>query len=131
MFNLFLKSEWNHSEYAEMGIYGIPGILLMSYVQTALSEEILFRGFLQKRLQKQFGFVTGTAIQAVLFGAAHIIPAFNQLTLLQGILIFLYPIIPGVLIPILNEKKCNGSIIPGWAFHGTLNVVSHVSQMFI
>ncbi len=129
IYNSFLKTEWNHSAYAGMGAKGIPAMLLYCYAHTAFSEEILFRGFLQKRLQKQFGFVAGTIIQATLFGAAHVVLALGSITVLQGVLLFVYPMIPAVFIAVLNEKKSNGSILPGWLLHGTLNLFSHLAQM--
>lgn len=38
------------SAYKGMGVAALPSVLVYSYLQTGLSEEILFRGFLLKRL---------------------------------------------------------------------------------
>ena len=126
---VFLNAEWNRSVFAGMGIQGLPGALLYSYIHTALSEEILFRGFLQKRLQAKFGFKVGTIIQAIIFGLAHIVPVFNMLTPTQALALALYPILPGVCIAFINEKKAGGSILPGWLLHGTLNILTHAMQL--
>ena len=126
--NAFMK-EWNISQYAGMGAAGIPCIVLFSYVHTAFSEEILFRGFIQKRLQSKLGFKIAVVIQAVIFGLAHILPAIGQINVIQGTVLMFYPMIPAILVAFVNEKKANGSIIPGWLIHGTLNILVHASQL--
>ncbi len=124
-----LKADWNTSPDAGMGIKGLPVAFLYSYIHTALSEEILYRGFIQKRLQSVMNFKAATLIQAFIFGLSHVVLTWNQLTLVQGIALLLYPMIPGALIAFTNEKKADGSIIPGWLIHGTLNFITHASQL--
>ncbi len=126
--NIFMK-EWNISQYAGAGAAGIPCILLFSYIHTAFSEEILYRGFIQKRLQSKFGFRTAVIIQALIFGLSHLLPALGQINFWQGMVLMFYPMVPGILLPFLNEKKSNGSIIPGWIIHGTLNIIVHATQL--
>ena len=48
-------------------------ILIWAVVQTSLSEEILFRGFLCKRLCNKWGETVGNALQALIFGMIHIV----------------------------------------------------------
>ena len=48
-------------------------ILIWAVVQTSLSEEILFRGFLCKRLCNKWGETIGNALQALIFGMVHIL----------------------------------------------------------
>lgn len=124
-----LKADWNQSAGAGMGIKGLPSAIIYSYIHTAFSEEILYRGFIQKRLQSFLDFKTATIIQAFIFGLSHVVLTFNQLTLLQGIGLLLYPMIPGILIAYTNEKTADGSILPGWLIHGTLNIITHASQL--
>ena len=126
--NMFMK-EWNISQYAGMGAEGIPCIILFSYVHTAFSEEILFRGFIQKRLQSKFGFRIAVVIQAIIFGLAHLLPALGQINFAQGMVLMFYPMIPAVSVAFVDEKKANGSILPGWLIHGTLNIIVHASQL--
>ncbi len=126
---LFLSADWNKSSYSGMGISGFPCIVLFSYIHTALSEEILFRGFIQKRLQSIFSFKVATIIQAVIFGFAHIVLLLDRITFVQGAALVLFPIIPGIMIAYINEKKAEGSIIPGWIMHGTMNLISHMLQL--
>ena len=127
--NTILKAEWNVSPFAGMGAQGIPCALIYSYIHTALSEEILYRGFLQKRLQSIFSFKVATLIQAFLFGLTHVVLSFNQITFIQGVGLLLYPMVPGILIAYVNEKKADGSILPGCLIHGTLNAITHLIQL--
>ena len=129
---LFITGDWNHSTYAGMGIKGLPMGILYAYIHTGLSEEILYRGFLQKRLQKQFGFKVGTFIQAFIFGLSHVVLSAGLLdiTIVEGIMLLVYPMIPACLTAYLNEKKCNGSILPGWLIHGTLNLITQITELW-
>lgn len=46
-------------------------ILIWAILQTSLSEEILFRGFLCKRCCNKFGEKIGNTVQAIIFGMVH------------------------------------------------------------
>ena len=76
------------SDFAGMGLSALPSAILYAFVQTAFAEEILFRGFLLKRLVAKLGFKNGNAIQSILFGLLH------------GI-----------------ENKASGSIMPSVLYH--------------
>ena len=95
-------------------------------IKTALAEEILFRGFLAKRLITVAGFRTGNAVQAVIFGSIH---AFLFMTITENYffiaLIFVVPTIGAYLKAYVNEKIADGSIIPGWIAHASGNVLSY------
>ncbi len=129
LYNLFMKADWNQQGYAGAGAAGIPAAIIFSYIQTAFSEEILFRGFLQKRLQKQFGFAVGTFIQSFVFGAIHVVLNLSNINLVQGIVLMVVPMITAVFLAIINEKKCGGSIIPSWIIHGTMNLITNLSTL--
>ena len=118
------------SAYKGMGVAALPSVLVYSYLQTGLSEEILFRGFLLKRLSAKFGFVTATIIQALIFGVIHLTMVWGQVGIVAGIVIVIYPMIPAVAFAYLNEKKANGSILPSWIAHGTLNTLSTLFSLF-
>lgn len=62
------------SAYAGKGAIAIPPVLIFAFIKTALSEEIIFRGFLLKRLKSKFGFVVANTVQALLFGLLHGVP---------------------------------------------------------
>lgn len=124
-----IMKEWNVSQYAGRGYSYLLCILLFSYAHTAFSEEILYRGFIQKRLQSKLGFWPATIIQAFIFGLTHILMALGQVNVAQGLVLLLYPMVPGILIPYVNEKKANGSILLGVLIHGSLNIIVHFSQL--
>ncbi len=118
------------SAYTGMGAAAIPSILMYAFVQTALSEEILFRGFLLKRLARKFGFTVAAVLQAVLFGAVHLLMVWGQTDLIAGIVIVVYPMLVAVVLSWLNEKKAGGSIYPSWILHGLLNTITGIIQAF-
>lgn len=118
------------SAYAGMGAKAIPFILVYSFIQTSLSEEILFRGFLLKRLSKQFNYKNATGITAVIFGLVHLILIWNDATNLQKTVIALYPMLASIILSWLNEKIFNGSILPSWIVHGTLNTIEALLEAF-
>lgn len=119
------------SAYKGMGAGAIPSILMYAFGQTALSEEILFRGFLMKRLQAKLGFTPAVVIQAVIFGAIHLLMVWGQADLMAGIMIVVYPMVVAVLLSWINEKKAGGSIYPSWIMHGVLNSVEGILQALL
>lgn len=103
--------------------------LLQAVIQTSLSEEIFFRGFVAKRLIAWRGFALGNLLQALIFGAVHLAlfaTASTQLTLTQWLLVFLLPAVNGWISGYLNERAAGGSIVPGWTLHAVGNTVSFV-----
>lgn len=119
------------SAYKGMGAGAIPSILMYAFGQTALSEEILFRGFLMKRLQAKLGFTPAVVIQAVIFGAIHLLMVWGHADLMAGIMIVVYPMVVAVLLSWINEKKAGGSIYPSWIMHGVLNSVEGILQALL
>lgn len=101
-------------------------ILLIAIFKTALSEEILFRGLLAKRLIAWLGFRAGNIVQALIFGLIHTL-LFASVTsdlLFLGV-IFLAPTIGVFWMVYINEKIADGSIVPGWIAHAGANVLSY------
>lgn len=104
----------------------IGTILVWAVVQTSLSEEIFFRGFLAKRLARVFGARYGCAVQGLLFGLIHLpavwgkglLPAVTVVALTGGI---------GFALAWLSYKKVEGSILYGWMIHAAVNVISPVA----
>lgn len=107
-------------------------ILIIALIKTSLAEELLFRGFIAKRLIAWLGFGVGNLLQAVLFGAVHILLFLR----LPGVTVaflsfsFLLPGIAGYVAGYLNEKKGDGSIYPGWVLHGLTNIISYSFLVF-
>lgn len=101
-------------------------LLAFALIKTSLAEEILFRGFMAKRLIAWLGFSWGNLVQALLFGALHSL-LFLSITQNVGflLLILLIPTLGAYVSGFLNERKANGSIIPGWISHGVANILSY------
>ncbi|MCD8324867.1 MAG: CPBP family intramembrane metalloprotease [Clostridiales bacterium] len=116
------------SAYQGLGLAAVPSAVIFSFIQTALSEEIFFRGFLLKRLAHQFGFRTANIIHASIFGVIHLLEVWGQTSFIAGAVIVIYPFFAALLLGYLNEKKSDGSIYPSWLIHGTLNTVEHILQ---
>jgi membrane protease YdiL (CAAX protease family) len=123
------KSVLASAHFAGLGFGGLIPVLIYSFIQTGLAEEILFRGFLLKRLSSRFGFNAGNAVQAVLFGLVHGILLFRSVTVVFAILIIVFTAVIGWLMGYLNEKA-GGSIVPSWIIHGLSNFASSFIFLF-
>lgn len=117
------------TQFDGQGLSAIWYILIYAVIQTGLSEEILFRGFIGKRLIHRFGFVGGNTVQAILFGLIHGIP-FGLVTgnVTVTIVLILIPGTIGWIEGWLNEKYASGSIIPSWIMHASMNILSALSS---
>ncbi len=102
----------------------ISVILLWAVVQTSLTEEIIFRGFLYKRLSYKLGDKWGNLIQAVIFGLIHSPSAFGQGLIKIALIVFITGTIGYILGYIVNKSK--GSILCSWLFHASANIISPV-----
>lgn len=104
-------------------------LAIYALLQTSLTEELLFRGFLAKRLIARFGFAAGNGVQAVLFGLLHLLlfvgpgarafsgaVAASVVAMTGGV---------GWLFGYVNERRGNGSILPSWGAHGLTNLVAY------
>ena len=110
----------------EFGINSIFILLVMAIFKTAFAEEILFRGFIAKRLISKIGFQKGNILQALLFGIIHMgLFAMTTQNPFFLSMIFIIPAVGAYVSVILNEKLANGSIIPGWISHGLANILSY------
>lgn len=119
--------------YTGLGFIAIIPALLTTFIANGLCEEILFRGFICKRLCNKIGKTAGVIVQGVLFGLMH-----NVIYMLGGIdvslqfhiVLFVFTGMGGLLLGILNEKIYNGSIIPSVFLHGLGNFISNLMVMF-
>ena len=113
---------------------GVAAMLFVAVFQaavtTALSEEILFRGFLAKRLVSRLGFGAGNTLQALVFGAVHSVLLTGTATETSGpspavwAAVVLLPAVQGWLMGWLNERLAGGSIVPGWCAHAVSNALT-------
>jgi uncharacterized protein len=106
-------------------------IIIKSTINTGLSEEILFRGFLGKRLIERFGFGYGNTMQGAIFGLLHGLLFLSTVGLSIALLISLIIGIIGFLLGYLNERLGNGSIIPSWIAHSLANISSFSIIIFL
>ena len=123
--NIITSTQTATTQFSGKGIGALPLILIYAVIQTSLSEEIFFRGFLGKRFNHKFGFKIGNVMQALIFGLLHGIP-FGIATgnFLVFILLVLLPGIIGWFQGWINEKCSSGSILPSWGLHAIMNILS-------
>ena len=118
------------SKFSGLGFKGLLPAIVYASLNTALPEEILFRGFLLKRFSR-FGFVFGNIVQSILFGLMHGVLLFSILEPLKTILVILFTGGVALAMGYINEKKANGSIIPSFVIHMIANLVSSVISLFL
>lgn len=110
-------------------------IAVVAFVQTSLAEELLFRGFVAKRLIARFAFQRGNAAQALVFVAPHLLlfagPAGAELTPAAVVVVAMTSGTLGWFAGWLNERKGDGSIVPGWLVHGAINALSYTAALLI
>lgn len=112
------------NKYAGVGVLAIVPAIFTNIIGNGFGEEILFRGFLNKRLCNKLGAIKGSALQAILFAGMH-----NVLYLVGGAPVgldfhfwmFIFTGAGALLLGLLNEKIFNGSIIPSALVHGAGN----------
>ncbi|WBW96936.1 CPBP family intramembrane glutamic endopeptidase [Oceanirhabdus sp. W0125-5] len=104
-------------------------ILLRAVIQTAFLEEVLFRGFIGKRVSSKFGFITGNIVQSIIFGIPHGLPfILVYKNYIVGITLIIGAAAVGALQFWLNEKKADGSIIPSFTIHSIMNILSFMCK---
>ncbi|MEK5033195.1 CPBP family intramembrane glutamic endopeptidase [Paenibacillus sp. FSL R7-0302] len=118
------------SQFDGVGVAGIAAALFYAFVQTGLSEEIVFRGFIGKRLISAVGFTAGNSVQAALFGCLHGAMFFSHAGCLNALIITLFTAVIGWFMGYINEKLAGGSIVPSWIMHGLANLFTAMMMMF-
>lgn len=108
----------------------MASVLIYSFIQTGLTEEIFFRGFITKRFCTMWGFDLGNWIQAILFGMIHGIMLYKQTGIWVVILIVV--LISGIawMMGWLNEQRSQGSILPSWLLHSLANLIICIITMY-
>ena len=94
--------------FAGIGALAILPALIENFIANGVAEEILYRGFLCKRLCGKLGTVPGIILQAVLFGLMHnllYIAAGLDVGLWYHVLTFLFTGVGALLLGWLNEKN--------------------------
>lgn len=117
------------NRFEGLGFAAIIPALLYAIIQTGLSEELFFRGFLLKRFA-QFGFQIGNILQSLLFGSIHGLLLFSVIPFGVVVLVVIVTGLAGYLMGWINEKKSNGSIITSWGIHSFSNLIASFFAMF-
>ncbi|WP_374018320.1 CPBP family intramembrane glutamic endopeptidase [Paenibacillus thiaminolyticus] len=117
------------SQFSGQGVSVLVPVFFYSFIQTGLSEEIVFRGFLCKRLSAKVGFSNGNIVQASLFGLIHGALFYSSVSLYAAIALAIATGGMGWLMGWINEKKAGGSILPSWFIHGCANLASSIAAM--
>lgn len=118
------------SEFMGLGVSAIPAIVIYAAFNTAFPEEILFRGFLLKRMANKFGFHMANFTQALIFGLLHGIMLFSMTGAVKAVFIIFFTSATAWFMGYVNEKKANGSIIPSWIVHTISNLFSGICVAF-
>lgn len=124
------RSTMATNQFSGQGIIAIIPALIYSFLQTGLSEEMFFRGFLTKRLVHKFDFHLGNIIQAFLFGLLHGVLFASLVEPLGVIVIIFITVVAGYLLGWINENLSNGSILSSWFIHGFVNMIASIIAMF-
>ncbi|MFJ6266631.1 CPBP family intramembrane glutamic endopeptidase [Lysinibacillus xylanilyticus] len=118
------------NRFTGLGFSALIPALFHSIVQTGLSEELLFRGFLMKRFMHKFGFQMGNIMQSLLFGILHGLLMFSFIPFGVVVLVVIATAFVGYLMGWINERRSNGSILTSWAIHSIVNLIAAFMAMF-
>lgn len=118
------------NQFAGLGLAGIIPALLYAVIQTGLSEELLFRGFLLKRLANSIGFQVGNLLQSLVFGCIHGAMLWTVLPFPIILLVVLSTGLAGYVMGWMNERVGGGSIVTSWSIHSLTNLMTACLSMF-
>ena len=130
IFPLTRSIETATSTFSGMGLKALPSILIYSFLQTSLPEELLFRGFLLKRMANHMPFVFANTIQAIAFGLLHGILFASLVSIKITLFITLFTGVIAAYLGFVNEKKAGGSILTSWIIHALANILSGLVAAF-
>ena len=130
VFPLTRSIETATSAFSGMGYKALPSILIYSILQTSLPEELLFRGFLLKRLVNHMPFFFANTIQAIAFGLLHGILFVSLVSIEITLFITLFTGVIAAYLGFVNEKKSGGSILTSWIIHALANILSGLVSAF-
>lgn len=118
------------SEFQGLGFAALPAIFIYAVFNTSFPEEVLFRGFILKRLANKLGFTKANFIQGILFGLLHGVMFFPLVGNLKSILIILLTSLAAFAMGYVNEEISGGSIIPSWIIHTISNLIAGLYAAF-
>lgn len=97
--------------------------LLLYGLKTGIAEEILFRGFVAKKLIKNLGFLKGNVLQAIVFALPHFVIR-GSASLVDITVRIINAFLLGYTFGYIVDRKSDGSIIPVMIAHIFINMVS-------
>lgn len=118
------------TEFQGLRFAALPAIFIYAVFNTSFPEEVLFRGFILKRLANKLGFTKANFIQGILFGLLHGVMFFPLVGNLKSILIILLTSLIALSMGYINEKISDGSIIPSWIIHAISNLIAGIYLAF-
>ena len=118
------------NQFAGLGAAAVIPALFYAIIQTGLSEELLFRGFLLKRLMKIFDFQVANLLQSIIFGCVHGAMLWLVLPLHVILLVVLTTALAGYVMGWVNERIAGGSIVTSWSIHSIVNFIAACLYMF-
>jgi len=118
------------NQFAGLGAAAVIPALFYAIIQTGLSEELLFRGFLLKRLMKIFDFQGANLLQSIIFGCVHGAMLWSVLPLHVILLVVLTTALAGYVMGWVNERIAGGSIVTSWSIHSIVNFIAACLYMF-
>lgn len=118
------------TEFQGLRFAALPAIFIYAVFNTSFPEEILFRGFILKRLANKLGFTKANFIQGLLFGLLHGVMFFPLVGNLKSILIILLTSLAAFAMGYVNEEISGGSIIPSWIIHAISNLIAGIYLAF-
>jgi membrane protease YdiL (CAAX protease family) len=107
----------------EGGKFLFIGLIFKSLIQTALSEELLFRGLIGKRLVNILGYKKGNIVQSIIFGLVHCF-AIITFGYKIGVIMIVIIAFTAYFYGYLMYKVAKGSILLCWLAHGISNLLS-------
>ncbi len=119
------------SEFNGLGIRAIPAIFIYAVFNTSFPEELLFRGFLLKRMRSQIGFLWANVMQALLFGLIHCMMFWNLAGKISAFIILAFTGLIAWTMGYINEKMAGGSILPSWCIHAVSNLFTGICAAFM
>ncbi len=103
-----------------LSLAGLFSMLVYGLLETALGEELFFRGLIAGWLGRRMSFWAANAAQAAVFTLPHLLMLLVEPRLWP--LAIALPFVSGLMLGWLRLKA--GSILPGWLVHGLSNVFS-------
>lgn len=120
------------SVFKEMGptLQGFYALFIMAFFQNALAEEILFRGFIAKRLINALGYVKGSVLQTLIFMSVHVQVLFFW-RLPVALTAFIIVGIMGYFMGRITVKEGRGSLWPAIVIHFIANFLSYSLDLLL